>query len=295
MQLIYFSIYIRGIKIEKLDWKELTEILSGEVKKIKDKKFIPDVIIGIERSGAILGQIMVEAEFFNCDFKTDPREGRLRKQRQKLNLDPKQTKYLIVDDGTDTGQTLIECFMDILRELKTDIDTKELKKIVNNLITKEHIDTYDPRYKVCINITNRIDKATKVDIEDVLYLLQLDAINRLDLPKIFPKYDIKTFVLFHDKNSKVGVDYFHEDYEKHRYLPWDDIDISEDVDSTLAELDEEKFNWKEKVKDLIKKYSNSRYTKSIFPEFKLKPPIEDKLEQVKDGEEIKYVGYEITR
>jgi hypoxanthine phosphoribosyltransferase len=110
-------------------WKEMEDFAKKTSENIKKSNFYPDVIIGLSRGG------LVPARMF-CDFlhvkscftvkvdhwgMTATKDGQA-KLSQRLDMDLAGKKVLIVDDITDTGQS-----MELAKKLIDGLNPKEVK------------------------------------------------------------------------------------------------------------------------------------------------------------------------
>lgn len=95
------------------DWEEITEISRTTTDNIKESDFHPDVIVAIARGGLVPGRLF--ADFLHVkdvySIKADhwgltaTKDGKA-KLTYELNLDLTGKKVLVVDDITDTGQSM---------------------------------------------------------------------------------------------------------------------------------------------------------------------------------------------
>lgn len=110
------------------DWQEIHEIAKETTNKIKESDFYPDVIVAVSRGGLVPGRLF--ADFLHIKevytIKADhwgltaTKDGKARLS-YGLSIDLNGKKVLIVDDITDTGES-----MELAKE---HVETKNPSKI----------------------------------------------------------------------------------------------------------------------------------------------------------------------
>ena len=94
-------------------WKEMHEFAEEAARQVKESDFHPDVIIGLTRGGLVPARLFADllhvkdVYTINVDHwgLTATMDGEA-KLTQKLNVDITGKKVLVVDDITDTGQSI---------------------------------------------------------------------------------------------------------------------------------------------------------------------------------------------
>ena len=134
---------IKTIDVKNYSWKELTSYCVDIYKKMKENKYIPDVIISITRGGFFTGLILAHLfkiqELYSIKASTNINDD-IRSLRQHPQIESLFTKdniytltkkkILIVDDVFNTGYTL-----------KTVYDY--MKELNNNLVIRSACMIYD--------------------------------------------------------------------------------------------------------------------------------------------------------
>ena len=102
-----------------VSWEDIEKLCRILYKKIKSKKFEPDIIIGVSRGGLI--PIRVLSDFLNNDnisvirvkfYERSGKRGRTSKTRKEPTIienttaDIRNKKILVVDDVVESGRTL---------------------------------------------------------------------------------------------------------------------------------------------------------------------------------------------
>lgn len=120
--------------MEKFDcwlpsWKELYENIKEIVKKIKKDNYQPDIVIALSRGGFVPARIICDLMIIKdlISVKVDhwgitaTRDGKAH-LRYPINADLSGKKVLIVDDITDTGESMI-----IAKEFVKKLNPKEIR------------------------------------------------------------------------------------------------------------------------------------------------------------------------
>jgi len=111
------------------DWTEMVSIAKKTCDAIKDSDFHPDVIIALSRGGLVPARLFCDfLHIKNClSIKVDhwgltaTKDGHA-KLTQGLSTDLSDKKVLVVDDITDTGQS-----MEVARKHLEELKPKEMK------------------------------------------------------------------------------------------------------------------------------------------------------------------------
>jgi len=120
--------------MEKFDcwlpsWNELHERLKDIVKKIKKDKYRPEIVIALSRGGFVPARVICDLMIIKdlVSIKVDhwgvtaAKDGKAH-LRYPLNADLTGKKVLIVDDITDTGESMI-----IAKEFVEKLNPKEIR------------------------------------------------------------------------------------------------------------------------------------------------------------------------
>lgn len=101
------------INYEVPTWNQIYDMLLSQAHTIQSQKFKPDIIIGIARGGLVPACILTdllevpELTSIQVEFYTDINQTRLEPiLKQKLTTQLTGKKTLLVDDITDSGQSL---------------------------------------------------------------------------------------------------------------------------------------------------------------------------------------------
>lgn len=129
---------VRELKCELLPWQEIPELVRRVAKKIKKANFKPDYIVGITRGGWIPSVLLSDELGVKnlLSLKIEHWGITARKDKKAhltipLNLNLSGKKILLVDDLTDTGESIQLA----LKHLKEQ-NSQEIK--VATLIHKAH-------------------------------------------------------------------------------------------------------------------------------------------------------------
>jgi hypoxanthine phosphoribosyltransferase len=101
------------IKCKLVTWDDITDWTDKVAKKMEASGFKPDVVIGLTRGGWVPARILcdqivckslysIKVEHWGITAQTDMKA----KLTQELSVDVKGKKVLMVDDITDTGESL---------------------------------------------------------------------------------------------------------------------------------------------------------------------------------------------
>ncbi len=117
-----------GVKCRVLSWDEVYSLAKSTADEVKKSKFRPDAVIGIARGGWFLARVL-------CDFLgvkdlysikvghwgvTAEKDQEGAKLHQGLNISLEGKDVLLVDDITDTGQSLEVAKQHVLESGKPD-------------------------------------------------------------------------------------------------------------------------------------------------------------------------------
>jgi uncharacterized protein len=101
------------IDYEVPTWSQIFDLLFCQTQKIQNQSYRPDVIVSISRGGLISARILTdlletpELEILQIEFYTGINQTRLKPTiKQPLNHNFAGKKTLIVDDITDSGESL---------------------------------------------------------------------------------------------------------------------------------------------------------------------------------------------
>ena len=126
-------------------WKDMHEMAEGAAEQIKKSAFHPDIIIGLSRGGLVPARLFAdllhvkEVYTINVDHwgLTATMDGSA-KLTQKLNVDISGKKVLVVDDITDTGQSI-----DLAKKHVEELKPGEVKTAaLMNLKTSKFVPDY---------------------------------------------------------------------------------------------------------------------------------------------------------
>ena len=130
---------------EVMDWDLFYKIAKKVAKKIKDSDFKPDFIIGLARGGWVLARILCDLigvkDLLSLKVEhwgmTATADGKAKlKYPLKVDLDGKNV--LIVDDITDTGESM-RIAVEYIKSLKpSEIRTAALRHITSSKVTPDY-------------------------------------------------------------------------------------------------------------------------------------------------------------
>jgi len=132
-------------KCEIMDWNKFYELSKQVVNKINESEYKPDLVIGLARGGWVLARIL-------CDFIgvkdlvslkvehwgiTATVDGKA-KLKYPFNIDLTGKRVLVVDDITDTGESM-RIAVDYVRSLNPqEIKTAALRHIRGSKFVPDH-------------------------------------------------------------------------------------------------------------------------------------------------------------
>ena len=110
-------------------WQEVQDYAKQTTNKIKTTNFHPDLIIGLSRGGLVPARLFCDYLHIKTCYTikvdhwglTATKDGQA-KLTHKLNIDLTDKRILIVDDITDTGQS-----MELAKEHIKELNPKEIK------------------------------------------------------------------------------------------------------------------------------------------------------------------------
>jgi hypoxanthine phosphoribosyltransferase len=102
-----------SIEYEVPTWNQIYGMLFEQSEKISKSGYHPDILVGIARGGMIPARILADllsvsqVAIFRIEFYTDiAKSGMQPAITQFLNVDIKGKKVLVIDDVSDSGQSL---------------------------------------------------------------------------------------------------------------------------------------------------------------------------------------------
>jgi len=118
-----------NIEYEIPTWNQIHEMLIAQAKKIRKTSYQPDVIIGISRGGLVPARILTdllevpEIATLQIEFYVDIAQPSIHPTlKQGLTTTVKNKKVLLIDDISDTGQSL-----KLAKSYLLDLGAKEVK------------------------------------------------------------------------------------------------------------------------------------------------------------------------
>lgn len=110
-------------------WNEIQDVAKNTCDAVKESDFHPDVIIAVARGGLVPGRLFCDFLHIKSCYSikvdhwglTATKDG-AAKLTHALNLDLEKKKVLIVDDITDTGQS-----MDLAKKHVSELNPSEIK------------------------------------------------------------------------------------------------------------------------------------------------------------------------
>jgi hypoxanthine phosphoribosyltransferase len=133
-------------------WEEIEHWAEDVADKIRKSGYVPDVVIGLTRGGWIPARILcdnlvcknlfsIKVEHWGITAQTDMKA----KLVQELNLDVRGKRVLLVDDITDTGESLALSIDHIKAKKPKDIRTATLMHITHSKIVPDYYSVEVPK------------------------------------------------------------------------------------------------------------------------------------------------------
>lgn len=132
---------MKRIRGKLISWAESYALAKKLARKIKCSHYRPDMVIAIGRGGYIPARIV--CDFLSIEELTSIRVAHWhsieKKERAKLvfplRVNIKNKKVLIVDDLTDTGETLVEALRHVKKKMPKEVKTAVLQhKIISSFV-----------------------------------------------------------------------------------------------------------------------------------------------------------------
>ena len=134
-----------------VSWEEITDWTKNVVKKMKDSGFKPDMVIGLIRGGLVPARLIcdhlhqknlyaVKVEHWGITAQTDMQA----KLVQGLDLDLSGKKILVVDDITDTGESMRLATEHLKEKGPTEMRSATLLHIAHSKFKPDFYDVYVP-------------------------------------------------------------------------------------------------------------------------------------------------------
>jgi len=141
-----------NIKCRVVLWEEIDHWAEDVARKIKASGYVPDVVVGLTRGGWVPARMLcdnlvcknlfsIKVEHWGITAQTDMKA----KLVQELSLDVRGKKVLLVDDITDTGDSLALSIEHVKSKKPAEIRTATLMHITHSKTTPDYYSVEVPK------------------------------------------------------------------------------------------------------------------------------------------------------
>ncbi len=139
-------------KCKLVSWSDIEKWTNGVVKKMLDSGFVPDVVIGLTRGGWVPARLICDHLGIKSLYAVKTEHWGITATRtgnavlaQPLGVDITGKKVLVVDDITDTGQSL-KLAIDHIKELGPNVvKSATLLHIDHSMIVPDYYHVHVPK------------------------------------------------------------------------------------------------------------------------------------------------------
>ncbi|MBI5001367.1 MAG: phosphoribosyltransferase [Euryarchaeota archaeon] len=140
------------IKCRLVTWEDITEWTDKVARKMEASGFKPDIVIGLTRGGWVPARILcdqlvcknlysIKVEHWGITARTDMKA----KLTQELAIDVKGKKVLMVDDITDTGDSLALSIRHVRSKKPKKLKTATLLHITHSKVVPDYYGAEVPK------------------------------------------------------------------------------------------------------------------------------------------------------